>query len=201
MISGFYSKIPWRIKILTVFLLIILISYFVVRFLAIEPKNVPEEFLRARQGASTIADSIVFLSGESAKKIGEIAELDKERKYSDALNLISKELERNQQSREKAVELSKELEIMAKNLADISPSEAGQTALQAVSSETALISRLITYNDYLYQILGVLREKFLGKSDGDKIQELINKINGESQAIDDLNKKFNDTMKEFDGKF
>ena len=146
-----------------VFLLIILVSYFVIRFLAIEPKNVPEEFLRARQEASSIADSIVSLSGESAKKISEIAELDKKREYSEALNLIVQELERNQQSREKAVELSKKLETMAKNLADISPAEAGQTALQAVSSETALISRLITYNDYLYQLLEVLRGKFWGK--------------------------------------
>ncbi len=184
-----------------VFLLIILVSYFVIRFLAIEPKNVPEEFLRARQEASSIADSIVSLSGESAKKISEIAELDKKREYSEALNLIVQELERNQQSREKAVELSKKLETMAKNLADISPAEAGQTALQAVSSETALISRLITYNDYLYQLLEVLRGKFLGKNGGDKIQELINKINEESSAINDLNKKFNQIMKEFDGEF
>ena len=41
----------------------------------------------------------------------------------------------------------------------------------------------------------------MGKNGGDKIQELINKINEESLAINDLNKKFNQIMKEFDGEF
>jgi hypothetical protein len=89
---------------------------------------------------------------------------------------------------------------MAKNLAQISPASASQKALEAVSSETALISRLITYNDYLTQLLEVLRGKFLGKNSNDKIPELIQKLNNEAQAINDLNQKFNETMKEFDAK-
>ena len=133
-----------------------------------------------------------------AKILNEIAELDKEGKYTEALVLISQELKRNRQAREKAIKLSVQLETMAKNLSQISPASASQVALQAISSETALISRLITYNEYLTQLLEVLREKFLGKSDGDKILELLVKINGEIQAINDLNRKFNEVMGEFD---
>ncbi len=198
MISNFYSKIPQRVRILILFIFIILLAYFVLRFLVVDVKNVPEDFLRARQEASLIAQDIVTISNESTNSLGEIARLDKERKYTEALVLISKELERNRQARERAIKLSVQLETMARNLAQISPSSAGQKALEAISSETALISRLITYNDYLTQLLEILRGKFLGKNQGDKIPELIAQINGEIQAINDLNRKFNETMKEFD---
>lgn len=198
MISTFYSKIPHRIRLLILFIIIILAAYFVLRFFWVDVKNIPEDFLRARQEASLIAQDIVTISNESTNSFTEIARLDKERKYTEALVLISKELERNRQAREKAIKLSVQLETMAKNLAQISPSSAGQKALEAISSETALISRLITYNDYLTQLLEILQGKFLGKNQGDKIPELIAQINGEIQAINDLNQKFNETMKEFD---
>ena len=198
MISNFYSKIPQRIRILILFIFIILLAYFVLRFLAVDVKNIPEDFLRARQEASLIAQDIVTISNESTNSLGEIARLDEERKYSEALALVSKELERNRQAREKAIKLSVQLETMAKNLAQISPASAGQTALEAISSEAALISRLIIYNDYLTQLLEILRGKFLGDNQGDKIPELIAQINGEIQAINDLNRKFNEVMGEFD---
>jgi len=198
MITDLYSKIPKRVKLLILFIIILLLAYFVLRFLTVETKNVPEDFLRARQEASLIASEIVAISNESTNNLNEIAELDKSGKYTEALVLISQELERNRQAREKAIKLSVELETMAKNLSQISPASTSQVALQAISSETALISRLISYNDYLTQLLEVLREKFLGKSDGDKISELISKINDEARAINDLNQKFNEVMGEFD---
>lgn len=198
MITDLYSKTPKRIRLLILFIIILLLAYFVLRFLTVETKNVPEDFLRARQEASLIASEIVAISNESTNNLNEIAQLDKERKYTEALVLISQELERNRQAREKAIKLSVQLETMAKNLSQISPASASQVALQAISSETALISRLITYNDYLTQLLEILREKFLGKNEGDRISELLVKINDEIQAINDLNRKFNEVMGEFD---
>ncbi len=198
MIGNFYRKIPRRVRLLIVFLIIILIGYFVARFLFVDAKDVPDDFLQARQEASLIAQDIVNLSNQSADNLDEIAYLDSERKYSEALALTSQELERNRQAREKAIGLSVQLEKMARNLSEISPPSASQIALEAVSSETALISRLIIYNDYLTQLLEVLRDKFLGITDGDKTDELIAKINGEAQAINDLNNKFNSIMEEFD---
>ncbi|MBI2514797.1 hypothetical protein HYV91_01230 [Candidatus Wolfebacteria bacterium] len=198
MFSTFYFKLPRQARILILFLIIILAAFFVLRFLAVEPRNIPQDFLRARQEASLIAQDIVVFSNESSKRIEEVSRLDEERKYTEALVLISAELERNKQAREKAIELSGQLEIMAKNLAQISPSAAGQKALEALSSETALISRLIIYNDYLTQLLEILREKFLGRNEGDKIQELLGKANDEARAINDLNGKFNEVMRAFD---
>lgn len=194
----FYSKIPRKTRLLIIFILIILAAYFIVHFFISGVKTVPEEFLRARQEASLVAQDIVNISNNSGNTFGEIARLDKEGKYKEALVLVSRELENNRQARAKAISLSMQLETMAKNLDKISPSSAGQKALEAISSETALISRLIDYNDYLTQLLGALQDKFMGKSDGDKISELIGKINDETGAINDLNVKFNETMNEFD---
>ena len=197
---SFYLKIPRRIRILIIFFLIILISYFVIRFFLAETRNIPPEFLKARGQASLIAAQIVSISDESSHRIDEIAQLDQEKKYTEALLLVSKELDKNREARQRAVELSGQLEAMARNLSQISPASSGQKALEAVSSETALISRLITYNEYLNQLLDILRDKFLDKTAGDRVGEVIQKLNDEARAINDLNQKFNDTMKDFDGR-
>jgi ABC-type transporter Mla subunit MlaD len=152
----------------------------------------------ARREASGIAQEVVSLSNQSTDNLAEISRLDQEKKYSEALDLISREIERNRQAREKAIKLSSQLELMAKNISGISPASASQVALQAVSSETTLISRLIEYNDYLNQLLEILREKFMGLSNGNSIPELISKINDEAKAINDLDKKFNDLIGDFD---
>lgn len=202
MISDFYFKIPRRAKITIVFLLIVSAVYLLARFFTPEIKNVPEEFLKARQEASLIAKDIIGLSGQTAGNIAVISEFDKEAKYSDALNLISQELERNRQAREKAIELSKQLESMIKNIPKISPASASQAALEALTSETALISRLISYNDYLVQLMDILKKKFLfQEKDGNgRVLELINKINEEARMINELDKNFNKSMDKFDNK-
>ncbi|HDH07777.1 MAG TPA: hypothetical protein ENG89_02040 [Candidatus Moranbacteria bacterium] len=203
MISNFYFKIPRRLRVFIIFILIILAAYLITRIFFVEPKTVPNDFLRARQEASLIAKDIVNLSNESAGNINEIYEFDREGNYKEALNLLANELERNRQAREKAIELSAQLEKMARAVSEISPISASQSAIQAISSETTLISRLITYNDYLFQLLEVLRSKFLGKTknSSELISELISKINEEVQAINELDRKFNEVMKEFDREF
>lgn len=203
MISNFYFKIPRRLRIFIVFLLIVLAVYLIARIFFFDVKTVPSDFLKARQEASLIANDIVILSNESVGDLGKIYELDKKGDYEEALSLLANELERNRQAREKAVELSAQLEKMARAVPEISPASASQSAIQAISSETALISRLITYNDYLFQLLEILRSKFLGqtKNSSEQISELINKINEEVRAINELDKKFNEVMEKFDGKF
>ncbi len=202
MISNFYFKIPRRLRIFIVFLLIVSVVYLIARIFFFDVKKMPNDFLKARQEASLVANNIVVLSNESVGNLGKIYELDKNGNYEEALSLLANELERNRQAREKAVELSAQLEKMARAVPEISPASASQSAIQAISSETALISRLITYNDYLFQLLEILRSKFLGqtKNSSEQISELINKINEEVRAINELDKKFNEVMGEFDGK-
>lgn len=203
MISNFYLKIPRRLRIFIIFILLILAAYLIARIFFVDIKTVPDDFLRARQEASLIAQDIIGFSNKSSDNLNRIFELDKEGNYIEALDLLAQEIENNRQARKKAVELSTQLERMARAVSEISPTSASQSAIQAISSETALISRLITYNDYLFQLSEILRSKFLGqtKNSSERILELINKINEEVRAINELDRKFNEVMKDFDGTF
>ena len=199
-IKNFYFRIPKQVKIFIAFAIAILVVYFLAYYFASDDvKQVPSEFLKARQEAATIAKEIVGLSNQTANNIPEISNLEKQIKYDDALNLLTTELDRNRQAREKAIDLSKQLEIMAKNISSIKPDSSSQIALKAVSSETALISRLIVYNDYLLKLLEALEKRILGSSNIDgEISELINKTNEEARAINNLDREFNNLMEEFD---
>ena len=201
MLKGIYSKISRKVKIFLLILPIALAIYFVGRFVLAKPQTIPPEFLKARQQASLIAADIVGVADESSKRLEEISRLDGEKKYADAIKLVAQELEHNNQARQRAIYLSNQLETMAKNVPNITPGSSAQKALEAVSLETTLINRLITYNDYLNQLLGILRDKFLGqnKNSHDKIAELVSKINEEAKAINEINQKFNDKLSDFDG--
>ena len=200
-IANLYFKVPRRLRFFIVFAFLIIAAYLFFYLLAANSKikKVPDEFLKARQEASLIALDIISFSNQTANNISRISELDKEAKYEDALNLIAQEIDHNRQAREGAIKLSAQLEKMAKNISGIEPPEAAQIALQAVGSETALISRLISYNDYLLQLLEVLRQKFSEeKNINGRIVELVGKINEESKIINDLDKNFNQLMSKFD---
>lgn len=200
-ITNLYFRVPRRLRFFIIFTLLIVVAYLVFYLLAANSKvkEVPDEFLKARQEASLIAQDIIGFSNQTANNISKISELDKAEKYEDALNLITMEIDYNRQARERAISLSAQLEKMAKSISGIEPPEAAQIALQAVSSETALISRLMSYNDYLVQFLEVLRQKFSAeKNTNGRIADLIGKINKESKAINDLDKNFNQLMAEFD---
>ena len=203
MISNFYLKIPRRLRIFIIFILLILAAYLVARIFFIETKTVPDDFLRARKEASLISQDIIGFSNKSSDNLNKIFELDKKGNYVEALDLLAQEIENKRQARKRAIELSAQLEKMAKSVPEISPTSASQSAIQAISSETALISRLITYNDYLFQLSEVLRSKFLGqtKNSSERILELINKINEEVRVINELDRKFNEVMEDFDGTF
>lgn len=183
---------------LVLFIIIISAAFLAFQFWFADAKNVPSDFLQARQQASIIASEIVAISSQSTNNLSQIAQFDKEGKYTEALILVSQELERNKEARDKAIKLSIQLETMTKNLSAISPASAGQIALEAITSETSLISKLIDYNDNLTKLLVVLQEKFLGRNGGNKIPELIAKINDDVKIINELNKKFNDVMENFD---
>ncbi|MEK7149583.1 MAG: hypothetical protein AAB757_01245 [Patescibacteria group bacterium] len=199
MIGNLYFGISKKVRIFIIFLLIILVFYFIGRFIFIRLNKVPLEFFKARQEASLIAHGIVKLSTDSAERVGQISNLNDKQNYTEALNLVTREMEKNREIRQKAIELSANLEIMARSTAKIYPDSSARVALEAVSIETTLISQLVDYSDYLNQLLEILRAKLLGQSNShDKINELIKKINAEAKTVNELNQKFNDLMNQFD---
>lgn len=163
-------------------------------------KFIPEEFTEAKNKGVEIGQRIVNLSNASLEGLEKISEYDKAKNYSEAVILVSKEIVQNQKSREEAIKLASQLEKMASSLSEINPKNARQIATEAVGYEVALVSRLISYNDYFNQLFEVLMKKFKHETNNanGRVQELINKINDETRAINELNAKFNSAIKEFE---
>lgn len=193
-------KLSKKFRTILVFVAIVLVAYFLIRLIPINAQKVPKEFLEARANASLIAQDIVNISNDLTKSLEQVNQFNSEKKYTEAINFLAQEINRNKDLNQKAIKFSEELGKMAVAIQYISPASAGQLAVQAISSETILISRLMVYNAYLDQLLEELRLKFLGqKTDDQKIKDLISKINDEVKNINALNVQFNSSMDKLDG--
>lgn len=168
-------------------LAVLVIGFYSIRFLSSSKISVPEEFTASRMKSAEIGRNIKALSGNSLNNLRKIAEFDEAGKTSSALGLVSEEVLNAKKSHSQAMELAKELEIMAKDLKLISPQSAKIVATEALTSQVALVGRLLSYNNYLKELFDVLKSKFENgiKTDG-RVKELVNSINYEVQAINSL---------------
>ena len=182
---------------------VVVLVFFVgwgIRYFFFQPSFVPRDFADARQRSYNIAQAIVKLSSDSLVDLSHIAGLDRAGKAAEALAVVQQAIGDNLQARQEAVQLSATLEVMAKNLPEIMPSRGRNLATEGLGYEVNLINHLITYNDYLSQLLAVLQDKFDGTiTNADfQIKKWISLINDESEAINGLNKKYTDVMLQFD---
>ena len=164
---------------------------------------VPVEFSEARIKGAELAKNIVELANGSLGSLEEIAAYDEAGKKSEALILISKEVLKNRDTQAEAIKLSSQLERMARSIEEIKPARARVLAAEAVSAEVALVSRLISYNDFLLQLFEALRQKFQNPTvyANGRVDELVRKINEEAQAINTFNQRFGESLAEFDELF
>lgn len=188
---------PWH---LTTAVSLLLVAVLAGAYFVTSSKRVPEEFSEARIKGSDIAEEILAQQAFSLKTLEEIARYDKENNATEALILIANELIKNREANNKAIKLSSQLEKMATNLGEIRPSKARESATTAVASEVTLVSRLLSYNNYLSQLFEVLKLKFQSpqKYQSVQVKDLINKINDEVRAINELDKRFNESLANFD---
>ncbi len=191
-----------RAKILIIGSLIAIGAYFGA-YLTVSGRFVPSEFSQARLEGARIATEIVGLSNGSLMNLQEIAKYDAAGNTKVALALIGQEFERNRKVREEAIKLASRLETMARYLSQIKPDEAQALATEAVSSEVALVSHLLVYNDTFRELFEVLREKFQDpqSNPNGRVKELIEKVNNEARAINDFDQRFNQSLAEFDKLF
>ena len=200
MIIGWFKGIPKKFRQITLVLLLIIIGSIIGYVVwSSTSSRVPDAFLSSRQSAWEYAQMISSSVKDTPKNLDTVQSLEKEGKDTDAMNILVAEAQKNALAQDAAVKLSGELESMAKEIPNIKPEKAGQSALVAISTETALIYRLISYNNYLASLLGLLRDKITGKLYGvDKINQVVDSINGEIDAINGLNQQFIDEMATFD---
>ncbi len=188
----------FKIAFVSVFLTIMVV--FGVYKFAGGGKFVPDEFVKARIAGAVIAENIVKISAESLEALEQISQNESRRDYQTAIDTVQRELDRNKKARGEAVKLSNYLDQMAKSLSAIKPRKARALATSAVGEEISIINHLISYNDHLGQLFELLKAKFEGKIQNreDRLKELLLLINQEANSINNLNRKFNLTMEEFD---
>lgn len=178
----------------------IVLGYFLLQFIFVGPKVVPQAFTDARGEIATLAATIGTLSNEAVKRLDDIRKLDKEFDYEGALVLINAELIKNKSLGDKAVLLSNELANLARSLISVRPASARELASEAIGYEVAMVSRLISYNNVLKELFELLRLKYTWRAfDVDeKVNELVDEINSGARAINSYNEAANASLAKFD---
>ncbi len=180
--------------------ILIVLAYFLVRYVVIGPKSVPEGFVAARTSGAAAATDIARLSNESILKLDEISKKDAEYDFGGAMVLISAELLRNKELKSKALSLSNELAKMANSLSRIQPRQARELAAEAIGYEVALVSRLISYSDTAEELFELLKSKYNGGEFfvTEQVNKSIDELNLTARTINTFNKAFEETLRKFD---
>ena len=181
------------------FVIIMIAGYVTYKVILAATFGTPKDFSDARERGSLISQDIVSLSNDLNSRLKEINELDKKGSLTEALQKTTELATKSAEIRGRAVELSAEMERMTSSISKIRKEESKQAVLDSVSNRLALISRLINYSDYVYQLLAVLRDRFTNQYvESGKVGSLISKINDEVQAINDFNQSAISAMEKFD---
>lgn len=162
---------------------------------------VPENFAEARIRSSAIALELTSGLDLSRQSLNKISEEDRNGRFSSALELVEKEIEKIEKVKIKALELAAELTNMAQAVQGIEPASARNLAFEAVSQEVSLIMRLNNYLNFSFNpLLETLRLKFSGdiRYDSGDVQILIGNMNKEAKEINYINDSFNQKLKDFD---
>lgn len=175
------------------------------RYVVFPTKFLPGEFSDARSKGADVAQKIVELSRNNLSLLDQVAKYDQANNHNEALIAISKAIIQNRDNQAEAIQLSEQLRVMAEQAPRIKPARGSEIATEAVASEVALVSRLVSYNNYLNQLFETLKVKFEKPTtsyylDG-QVNDLVNRINDEAQAINELNKGFISSMAELDAIF
>lgn len=181
------------------FVAIVIVGYVTYKIILASASGTPKDFSEARERGALISQDIVNLSNELGENLKEINKLDKDGNLTEALQKTTELAVKSAEIRSRAVELSGELERMTSSLPKIKEEEAKQAVLESISNRLALISRLINYSDYVYQLLSVLRERFTNQYvEAGKVDSLISKINEEVQSVNTFNQSAVSAMEKFD---
>jgi hypothetical protein len=186
-----------RAAIIVVFLALVLGGYFLgVRRL--NSSTPPAEFTEARLRGAAISQDIVNLSNEIAKDLETVNRLDNEGQSREALSAVVPVLEKTNNLKKRAAELSGELEKMTAALFKIKSQDAQRAAMESITNRMALISRLLSYSDYMTRLAEVLRLRFINARTDQSVAQIVAQINAEITAINSFNRAAGQAMERFD---
>jgi translation initiation factor 1 (eIF-1/SUI1) len=192
-------KFSRRTNAVFAFVAIVAIGYGVVLYWQYQ-NNVPQAFINARSQSAIIAQNIVDTSRQSTATLQEVNQEDLKGDDKDALALVTSMVSKSEDMRNQAVQLSNQIEQMTQSLSDIGSLDARQSALDAISSNLALINQLVNYSGDLGNLLDDLQSRFSGNGTvtNQQIQVLVTQINTDVTAINNFNNQATQAMQQFD---
>lgn len=192
------ANLSRRTKIILAFVIIVVVGYGCAIFLQAQ-SGVPTEFSTARSQGAIIAQTIVNESNQSTKDLAEISKYDQQGDYTDALASTTALVNQATDLRDQAVQLSAQVEQMAKSLPGIKSPEAQQAAIESITSRLALINQLVTYSGDLGHLLNVLQLRFTGTPQPNgEVQGIVDQINADVNLINQFNVQAQQAMDKFD---
>lgn len=179
-------------------IVIILVAGFAIAKSRLFSADVAPAFEQARMQGAIISDTIVRLSNDISNDLTRVSELDHAGNPRDALSLTVEVQAKAKEVRERANELSEELKKMISAMDSIKSPEAKQAAMEAVTNQMAIISRLISYSEYLQDLSQVLSNRFTGGYDKRSVSVIISQVNAEVTAVNSFNKQAVQAMERFE---
>jgi hypothetical protein len=156
---------------------------------------IPQSFTDARRESAIVGEQIVGLSSESSSGLEQVQKLQSEEKYTEALDAVLAERRRVLDMRSKGSELLRSLSAMTESLSEIRPEKSRTAALEAINYETGIVNHLLSYSQFLDQLMQAIASHILyGEDIKLRFDDLITKTNGEISAVDELNAKFTSAM-------
>ncbi len=190
-----FSKV-WKVA---AGIILVLVVGFLLSKLRSSSGGATQAFLNARSQGALISDSIVDLSNQISADLSRVNEYDTHGQTREALDLTLQLRAKVQDVKSEADQLSEQLKNMVADLDKIQDPAARQAALDAITSRMALISRLMSYGQYLDQLIEVLSNHFTGSPDRQSVQVVISQINAEVTAVNNFNRQAHQAMERFDG--
>ncbi len=198
--SGGALRRNW-IWIVAIMAAALLLAFLISLFETSHRPYVPSEFLKARADGSDAAQKIVDASDASVQNLTQIQKDETNGEYIAALNIVLNEINANNATRSDATTLSEQLNIMTSNLENVRPEVAAGIGLQAITDESQIVGGLVSYNNYTYRLLNLLRARLEDGTSTPSVAEIngvISKMNKQAASINDLNSKYEILMRQFD---
>ncbi len=189
--------IPRGAKIGIAFVILVVGGFLASRW-SLSSNEIPQELQSARSQGALIAQDIVNLTNDMGAQLERINRLDKEKNFEEALRITQELILKSRTVRERATELSRELERMTLALPLLKSQDAREAALSSISNRLVVISHLINYSEYLEQLLYALQTRFAGQGKEHQVANWINIINAEVAAINEFNAQAGRAMDRFD---
>jgi len=173
-------------------------AYFAITYSSTS-NDVPVLFAEARSSAGRAAQEITDLSKQVRDDLNKVQELQRKGNIKEARAALADIQSRNETIKRDASQLSTDLTTMAQSIADIGDGDAQPLALEAVTIHVEIMKYVVTYNEDLEELTGLLETRFQGKAVQQKrIDELVKRINDAVDTINGLNTQATEKLRSFD---